>query len=57
VKIVIDTETTWYDEVMSIGEVGEDSDTMSWIQTKFYIIDPVITNRFSLIKYNAAIAD
>lgn len=55
-KIVIDTETTWYDKVMSIGEVGEDSDTMSWIQTKFYIIDPVITNRFSLIKYNAAIA-
>lgn len=54
--IVIDTETTWYDEVMSIGAVVADSDTMSLIQTKYYIIDPVITNRFRLIKYNATIA-
>ena len=39
-KIVIDTETTWYDEVMSIGAVVADSDTMSLVETKYYIIDP-----------------
>ena len=38
--IVIDTETTWYDEVMSIGAVVADSDTMSLVETKYYIIDP-----------------
>ncbi len=38
--IVIDTETTWDDEVMSIGAVVADSHTMSLVETKYYIIDP-----------------
>ncbi len=38
--IVIDMETTWGNEVMSIGAVVADSDTMSLVETKYYIIDP-----------------
>lgn len=37
---VIDTETTWGDEVMSIGTVVSDSDTFELIDTKYYILTP-----------------
>ena len=37
---VIDTETNWNDEVMSIGAVIADSATMKKIDAKYYIIDP-----------------
>lgn len=38
--VVIDTETTWTDEVMSIGAVLADSDTMLPLDSKYYILDP-----------------
>ncbi len=38
---VIDTETTWSDEVMSIGIVIADSYDNTAIDTRYYIIDPV----------------
>lgn len=41
--VVIDTETTWTDKVMSIGAVMADSDTMSPLETKYYILDPEYT--------------
>lgn len=37
---VIDTETTWSDEVMSIGTVVADSDTFELIEKKYYILMP-----------------
>ena len=37
---VIDTETNWYDEVMSIGVVAADSLTMQKKQWRYYILDP-----------------
>lgn len=37
---VIDTETTWGDEVMSIGTVVADSDTFEFIDKKYYILTP-----------------
>lgn len=37
---VIDTETNWHDEVMSIGIVISDSLTFRPIGTKYYLIDP-----------------
>ena len=37
---VIDTETTWSDEVMSIGTVVADSDTFDLIEKKYYILTP-----------------
>ncbi len=37
---VIDTETNWNDEVMSIGVVVADSETMEKIDSVYYIIDP-----------------
>lgn len=37
---VIDTETNWNDEVMSIGVVVADSETMKKIDSVYYIIDP-----------------
>ena len=37
---VIDTETNWYDEVMSIGVVVADSETKGKIDSVYYIIDP-----------------
>lgn len=37
---VIDTETNWNDEVMSIGVVVADSDTKMKIDSVYYIIDP-----------------
>ena len=37
---VIDTETTWFDEVMSIGVVISDSN-FNIIDSKYYIIDPI----------------
>lgn len=37
---VIDTETNWNDEVMSIGAVIADSETMEKIDSVYYIIDP-----------------
>lgn len=38
--IVIDTETTWSDRVMSVGAVIADSATMRPVETKYYILDP-----------------
>ena len=38
--IVIDTETTWLDKVMSIGAVVADGDTMQAVEKRYYIIDP-----------------
>lgn len=37
---VIDTETNWNDQVMSIGVVIADSETMKRIDSVYYIIDP-----------------
>lgn len=37
---VIDTETNWNDEVMSIGVVVADSETKHKIDSVYYIIDP-----------------
>lgn len=37
---VIDTETNWNDEVMSIGIVVADSETKEKIDSIYYIIDP-----------------
>ena len=37
---VIDTETTWGNEVMSIGVVVADSDNYSAVDKKYYILDP-----------------
>ncbi|MCM1397922.1 MAG: hypothetical protein NC225_00405 [Clostridium sp.] len=37
---VIDTETNWYDEVMSIGVVVAETETMKKIDTVYYVIDP-----------------
>ena len=38
--VVIDTETTWSDDVMSIGAVMTDSDTMLPIESRYYVLDP-----------------
>lgn len=38
--VVIDTETTWTDEVMSIGAVIADNDTFQPITGKYYLIAP-----------------
>ena len=40
---VIDTETNWNDEVMSIGIVIADTETMKKTDSKYYIIDPEYT--------------
>lgn len=37
---VIDTETNWYNEVMSIGIALADADTLKCIDAKYFIIDP-----------------
>ena len=37
---VVDTETNWNDEVMSIGVVVADSETWEKIDSVYYIIDP-----------------
>lgn len=37
---VIDTETNWHDEVMSIGVVVADSESKQKIDAVYYIIDP-----------------
>ena len=37
---VIDTETNWNDEVMSIGVVVADSETKEKMDSLYYIIDP-----------------
>ena len=37
---VIDTETTWGDEVMSIGIVIADANTKNEIDAKYFLIDP-----------------
>ena len=37
---VIDTETNWYNEVMSIGIALGDSSTFKCVGAKYYIIDP-----------------
>ena len=38
--VVIDTETTWTDDVMSIGAVIADSMDYSVIDSRYYLIDP-----------------
>lgn len=38
--IVIDTETTWSDRVMSIGAVVADADTIEPLGGRYYILDP-----------------
>lgn len=38
--VVIDTETTWTDKVMSIGAVVADSNTMLPLESRYYILDP-----------------
>ena len=38
--VVIDTETTWSDKVMSIGAVVADAFDMRPVETKYYILDP-----------------
>ena len=37
---VIDTETNWYDKVMSIGAVIADSETFDALEYKYYVLDP-----------------
>lgn len=37
---VIDTETTWGDEVMSIGTVIADSETFEFLDKRYYILTP-----------------
>lgn len=37
---VLDTETNWYNEVMSIGLVVADADTFRPVETQYYIFDP-----------------
>ncbi len=37
---VIDTETTWKDEVMSIGIVTADSDTFLPLEKRYYVLTP-----------------
>ena len=37
---VIDTETTWGDEVMSVGTVVADSDSFELIDKRYYILTP-----------------
>ena len=38
--VVIDTETTWTDDVMSIGAVIADGTDFSVIDSRYYLIDP-----------------
>lgn len=38
--VVIDTETTWTDEVMSIGAVVADSRDYRIVDSRYYLIDP-----------------
>lgn len=38
--VVIDTETTWSDKVMSIGAVIADGNTYKVIDSRYYLIDP-----------------
>lgn len=38
--VVIDTETTWTDQVMSIGAVVADSRDYSVVDSRYYLIDP-----------------
>lgn len=38
--VVIDTETTWTDDVMSVGAVVADSSDFSVIDSRYYLIDP-----------------
>ena len=37
---VIDTETNWNNEVMSIGVAVADADTFKCVDTRYYILDP-----------------
>ena len=37
---VIDTETNWYDEVMSIGVVVADSVSFEPVSTKYFVLNP-----------------
>ena len=41
--LVIDTETTWSDRVMSIGAVIADAYDMRPLERKYYILDPEYT--------------
>lgn len=37
---VIDTETNWYNEVMSVGVAVADCETFNLVDTKYYILTP-----------------
>lgn len=60
---VIDTETNWNDEVMSIGVVAADSDTKKKIDSVYYIIDPeykvggMYSNELRLDEKGVCVAD
>jgi len=38
--VIIDTETNWFDEVMSLGVVIADSDSYKMVDSRYYLIDP-----------------
>lgn len=60
---VIDTETNWNDEVMSIGVVVADSETKKKIDSVYYIIDPeyrvggMYSNELRLCEKGVCVAD
>lgn len=37
---VLDTETNWYDQVMSLGVVAADRDTLETVDARYYIFTP-----------------
>ena len=48
--LVIDTETTWSDQVMSVGAVIADACDMRPLITKYYILDPEYGRRDVLVR-------
>ena len=38
--VVIDTETNWNDEVMSVGAVIADAETLQPVDSRYYIVTP-----------------
>lgn len=48
---VIDTETTWSNEVMSIGVVIADVDNMTPICAKCYIVDPAYKEGVCIVQF------
>ena len=51
---VIDTETNWRNEVMSIGVVVSDDDTFEIVDKRYYILTPeyAVQGMFSSVLYN-----